>query len=94
MADTDWCVKYKNKVVSASDAIKKIRRGARIFLGTGCGIPLHLVQELVKNANRLSDNEIMIIAHIRAAHKTCFSSSKLKRGDADNTRPVAHRCQV
>lgn len=59
MAETDWIAKYKQKVVSAANAIKKVKRGARIFLGTGCGIPHHLVQELVKNANRLTDNEIV-----------------------------------
>jgi len=59
MAPEDWTQKYKKKVLNASAAIKKIRRGTRIFLGTGCGVPYHLVQELAKNAENMSDNEIV-----------------------------------
>ena len=55
----DWMNKYKEKIVPAKVAISKIRRGTRIFLGTGCGVPNHLVQELAKAANKMSDNEIV-----------------------------------
>ena len=55
----EWTEIYKKKVVNANTAIKKIRRGTRIFLGTGCGVPYHLVQELAKNANTMADNEIV-----------------------------------
>ena len=51
MVDEDWTTKYRDKTVTAIEAIKKIQRGQRIFLGTGCGVPYHLVQELSKNAN-------------------------------------------
>ena len=59
MSKTDWTQKYKSKVVDASQAIKHIKRGARIFLGTGCGVPYHLVQELATNAGQMADNEIV-----------------------------------
>jgi acyl-CoA hydrolase/RimJ/RimL family protein N-acetyltransferase len=59
MTPEDWTQKYKKKVLNAPAAIKKIRRGTRIFLGTGCGVPYHLVQELAKNAENMSDNEIV-----------------------------------
>ncbi len=59
MTADNWTEKYKKKVVNASSAIKKIRRGTRIFLGTGCGVPYHLVQELAKNASNMADNEIV-----------------------------------
>jgi len=55
----DWMNKYKEKIVPAKVAISKIRRGTRIFLGTGCGVPTHLVQELAKAASKMSDNEIV-----------------------------------
>jgi acyl-CoA hydrolase/GNAT superfamily N-acetyltransferase len=55
----DWKEKYKKKVVTAQQAIRKIKRGTRIFLGTGCGVPAHLVQELAKNADIMADNEIV-----------------------------------
>ncbi|TXT57035.1 MAG: hypothetical protein BAJATHORv1_20634 [Candidatus Thorarchaeota archaeon] len=59
MTDTKWEEKYKKKVLDASKAIRKIKRGSRIFLGTGCGVPYHLVQELANNASKMADNEIV-----------------------------------
>ena len=61
MVDGDWTSKDKGKIVTASVAISKIRRGTRIFLGTGCGVPYHLVQELANHANQMSDNEIVAL---------------------------------
>ena len=37
------------KVVSAEEAIAKIKRGSRVFVGTGCGEPQHLIRSMVKN---------------------------------------------
>ncbi len=55
----DWTERYKKKILTAERAIKQIKRGSRIFLGTGCGVPYHLVQELAKSAARMADNEIV-----------------------------------
>ncbi|MBD3405428.1 MAG: GNAT family N-acetyltransferase [Candidatus Lokiarchaeota archaeon] len=59
MADNKWEEKYTKKVLTATKAIRKIKRGSRIFLGTGCGVPYHLVQELANNAGKMADNEIV-----------------------------------
>ncbi len=37
------------KVVTAEEAIGKIRQGSRVFLGSGCGEPQHLIRTLVEN---------------------------------------------
>lgn len=37
------------KVVSAQEALSKIKNGSRIFIGTGCGEPQHLIRTMVKN---------------------------------------------
>ncbi len=37
------------KVVSAAEAISKIKNGSRIFIGTGCGEPQHLIRAMVNN---------------------------------------------
>ncbi len=39
------------KIVDAPEAISKIKNGCRIFLGTGCGEPQHLIHALVRNSN-------------------------------------------
>jgi acyl-CoA hydrolase/GNAT superfamily N-acetyltransferase len=59
MTGDSWTEKYKKKITTAPKAIGKIRRGARIYLGTGCGVPYHLVQELANNAVQMVDNEIV-----------------------------------
>ncbi len=35
------------KVLSAAEAVQQIKRGSRIFLGTGCGEPQHLIHAMV-----------------------------------------------
>lgn len=59
VAGPKWTEKYKSKILGAEKAIKRIKRGSRIFLGTGCGVPYHLVQELAKHADQMADNEIV-----------------------------------
>ena len=38
------------KVVSAQEALSKIKNGSRIFVGTGCGEPQHLIRTMVENS--------------------------------------------
>lgn len=38
-----------DKVVDAHEAMSKIKNGSRIFIGTGCGEPQHLIHALVEN---------------------------------------------
>ncbi len=37
------------KVVGAETAIAKIKRGSRVFIGTGCGEPQHLIRTMVRD---------------------------------------------
>jgi acyl-CoA hydrolase/GNAT superfamily N-acetyltransferase len=39
------------KVVNAERAIAKIKRGSRVFIGTGCGEPQHLIHTMVSDLN-------------------------------------------
>jgi len=47
----DWQRRYASKVVDAQEAISKIMRGSRVFIGTGCGEPQHLIRAMVKDPN-------------------------------------------
>ena len=40
---------YSKKIVSAEEAISKIKIGSRVFIGTGCGEPQHLIREMAAN---------------------------------------------
>ncbi len=55
---TEWKDRYRNKITGAGAAISRVRPGARIFIGTGCGQPQLLVSELVSNNNDIIDAEI------------------------------------
>ncbi len=45
----DWQHQYASKVVDASPAVSKIVRGSRVFIGTGCGEPQHLIRAMVSD---------------------------------------------
>ncbi len=56
------CVAWLNrncpeKLVSVRDAISAIKRGSRVFVGTGCGEPQHLIRAMVSD---LSLQDILI----------------------------------
>jgi acyl-CoA hydrolase/RimJ/RimL family protein N-acetyltransferase len=57
--DPNWQEAYKPQILSATEAVKKIRPGQRIFIGTGTGEPLQLVSALSKRAFELPDTEIV-----------------------------------
>jgi acyl-CoA hydrolase/ribosomal protein S18 acetylase RimI-like enzyme len=42
----DYCPK---KVVDANKAISNIKKGSRVFIGTGCGEPQHLIHAMMKH---------------------------------------------
>ncbi len=37
------------KLVTAEDAVKKIKNGSRVFIGTGCGEPQHLIRAMIED---------------------------------------------
>ena len=39
-----------SKVVSAEEAVSQIKSGSRVFIGTGCGEPQHLIKAMVNDA--------------------------------------------
>jgi acyl-CoA hydrolase len=47
----DWQELHSAKIVDAPDAISKIKRGSRVFVGTGCGEPQHLIHAMVDDEN-------------------------------------------
>ncbi len=46
---TKFTERYPEKTVSAQEAVSKIKKGNRIFIGTGCGEPQHLIRAMVKD---------------------------------------------
>lgn len=54
-----WADSYVEKQCSAVNAIKKIRQGQRVFIGSACGEPQALVRSLAENAIQFSGLEIV-----------------------------------
>ncbi|MBL7115549.1 MAG: GNAT family N-acetyltransferase [Kiritimatiellae bacterium] len=58
-AGTNWQKTYHDMLSTPTEAVKRIRPGQRVFVGTGCGQPQALVEELGKRGPELSDTEIL-----------------------------------
>lgn len=48
----------KGKIVTADAAISTIKNGSRVFIGSGCGEPQHLIHTPANNHNL---NDIMVL---------------------------------
>ncbi len=59
MPDNSLQKKYKSKLRTAEESVRLIRSGQRVFIGSSCGEPQHLVNALMDNANFFSDVEIV-----------------------------------
>ncbi|BBO92315.1 bifunctional acetyl-CoA hydrolase/transferase family protein/GNAT family N-acetyltransferase [Desulfosarcina ovata] len=54
-----WADSYVQKCCTAEEAIGRIRPGQRIFIGSSCGEPQHLVKALAEAAGGFTDLEIV-----------------------------------
>lgn len=54
-----WEALYAQKTTDLESALKAVRRGSKVFLGTACAEPNYLVQGLIDRANRLHDVQIL-----------------------------------
>lgn len=57
--DTNWQDRYKQMVSTPKKALKRVRSGDRVFIGTGCGEPTVLVKALTARYKELADVEIV-----------------------------------
>ncbi len=67
---THWRDRYADKVTTAEAAIRHIRRGDRIFIGSACGEPQALVRAMVALAPSITDTEIIQLLPIGTAPYT------------------------
>ena len=57
--DRNWQDRYAVMLRRPKRALRHVHSGDRVFIGTGCAEPLHLVQALVARAPELTDVEIV-----------------------------------
>jgi len=70
MQKLDWKERYKDKISTAGAAMKSIKSGNSIFIGTGCGQPQHLVDALVEHSSHIYDAHIVHLLTMGAAPYT------------------------
>jgi acyl-CoA hydrolase len=59
MPDFDWKTKWADRIGTAAEAMKLIKPGNSIFIGTGCGQPQHLVRALAEHSKHIYDAHII-----------------------------------
>ncbi|MFP3869895.1 MAG: acetyl-CoA hydrolase/transferase family protein [Syntrophobacteria bacterium] len=65
-----WRADYERKLKKAEKAMRMICRGHRVFVGSGCGEPQHLVRMLEQTAIQLADLEILHLLSLGRASYT------------------------
>ncbi len=68
-----WADSYIQKQITADQAVGLIKSGQRVFIGSGCGEPQHLVQTLTEQANSFSGLEIVRLLGRETASLTAIA---------------------
>ena len=74
--DPEWQAKYADAIATSEEAVKEIRPGQRVFVGTGCAQPQELVQALVARSSSLVDVEIV---HLLTLGDAPYAEKELER---------------
>lgn len=67
---------YMGKLMTAEEALSGIKKGSRVFIGSGCGEPQYLEEKLTDQADKLYDVEIIQVLSTRAQG---YSSARLEK---------------
>lgn len=65
-----WKAWYESRKTGLDDALKAVKRGNKIFLGTGCAEPQYLVEGLIERAGRLHDVQVLHFVTLGKARYT------------------------
>ncbi|MFT5367334.1 MAG: acyl-CoA hydrolase/GNAT superfamily N-acetyltransferase [Candidatus Latescibacterota bacterium] len=69
----NWQSKYGSKIVTAEEGVSHVRRGQRVFIGSGAAEPQALVTALAARGADLADNQLI---HIRSLGVAPYTESK------------------
>lgn len=71
-----WNEKFRERLVTAEEAVKAIKSGDRVYVGAGCAMPHSLVGALVNRADELEDVEIV---HILTVGEAAYADKKYEK---------------
>jgi len=86
MQEFNWKEKYKDKIGTAAAAMKLIKPGNSIFIGTGCAQPQHLVNALVEHSSHIYDAHII---HLLTMGVAPYADEKFREKFKMNTFFIA-----
>jgi acyl-CoA hydrolase/GNAT superfamily N-acetyltransferase len=69
-----WADAYVEKLSTVQDALGHIRPGQRVFIGSSCGEPQHLVNELSLISARFTDLEIVRLLSVESGPLTLIAN--------------------
>ncbi len=81
---TYWADNYIEKKCSAKKAIASIKPGQRVFIGSSCGEPQHLVKALSNASQKLTDIEIVRLMSLETTPLTLIADKS--KGQSLNVR--------
>ncbi|MCK5619811.1 MAG: acetyl-CoA hydrolase/transferase family protein, partial [Candidatus Krumholzibacteria bacterium] len=92
ITDENWQDRYKDSIMTATAALKRVRAGDRVYIGTGCAEPQTLVNALTARAGQLADVEVvhlLTFGEAPYAHKRLQDNFRVNSFFiADNVREV------
>jgi len=77
----DWKKIYKDKVTTAQEAVRMVKSGQRVFIGSGAAEPQLLVEALSERGQELADTQI---THILTLGTAPYAHPRLKDGFRHN----------
>ncbi len=92
---SSWADDYVKKTCKAADAIDRIRPGQRVFIGSSCGEPQHLVRVLSNASTELADLEVIRLMALETtpltliANKTKGASLNIRQFYSGSAKPTA-----
>ncbi len=72
----DLMQRYPDKVVDAATAVSQIKSGGRVFIGTGCGEPQHLIKAMV---NESTIQDIMVYQMLSSTFAQYIDDESFRR---------------
>ena len=85
-ADFDWQKKFQDRITTAEEAMRLIKPGNSIFIGTGCGQPQYLVDNLVKYSSHIYDCHIV---HLLTMGEAPYADEKFRERFKTNSFFIA-----
>jgi acyl-CoA hydrolase/RimJ/RimL family protein N-acetyltransferase len=86
MQEFDWKSRFADKITTAAAAMKLVKSGYNIFIGTGCAQPQHLVNALVEYSAGITDAHII---HLLTMGTAPYADEKFREKFKMNTFFIA-----